>query len=343
LIIHSTPSPQQLPDDLKCLFSQVEQACPELTSRESGLVSIKELASILENLQLALGIGIFRDDKSIVPHDKAALHESAGAFAETVWQRLVQWRHETGSLLGLVENNHLRSLESSEVMTEMHKLCEKQSDFHWARLRSICDGMIRHFTAQVVDDDGIGTLTTRYSSQLAGIGGHWFRKSVALHTGIGFHTAVSAIFKICATFNEEFWLTSAKQKAFKDEIRPLSNLLTHLASCHLVILHASDGVLWDSAGVKKTDGLRYLTCQTDSLQPGWYIKAATVTEIICRALIHFDTMPNEPRVGCPALKSWGNLENRLIIEVQQWILEVFETFAVQPLIDRANLGTSHII
>jgi hypothetical protein len=303
----------------------------------SATISFRECIAVLEYTQVQLGVANVREVGIDSDHQKVGVHRSAGVLSEQVWQRLLSWSTTSPSGLGVLSapstSQMLVPISHGDLVEEMQSLCHKQSDFHWARLRALVDGMIRHFTQSVVADSSQEVLTNLYQDQLTSIGGHWFRKTAALHIGIGFHTAVSALFKSCATYTEVYWRLYQPKHSFASGLRPFLQLLSYIASCHLVVLHASDGIFWDSAGVKNTNaiGCRVNEGQTAENTVEWHVRSQTVQEIILRAIAHYNAMPEEPRVGCPALKSWGALDGRLFSKTQEWIVSLFEKYALPAI------------
>jgi hypothetical protein len=197
----------------------------------------------------------------------SVLAECVSEMGIPLWAAIDEWIATHSSVCGLAKaGEHPEALSSDEIINEGRRLWAMSKDFPWSRLRSLSDKLIKSFIDHNLPATGSEDLWRKYEAALEAAGQYWFRRSVGDHLSTGFHTAISANFKMLGMAVEvllrsdhnweargplnrgEAYLRFEDPRRMQAHLDSALDLATYLSTTHMSFLHASDGLLWDSAG-----------------------------------------------------------------------------------------------
>lgn len=221
----------------------------------------------------------------ITDNKKKELYKVTEGFIERSWQDISkELLTEDLGLGNLIIGDYLKELKT------------RGSAFPWAWIRARSEEAV--INRLRIDDD-----ITEYTKHLRKNGKYWFRETPHHHLKLGYHTAISAFWKMLggghALYLEK---TGQFSPSNRESLLKLSRVM---ATFNLEMLLALDGVLWDGAAANPLDleishdGEPHLTDETIEL----------VTE-------RFKD-PSQ-RLGCPALRTTA------FSGIQNWCEQVFD-------------------
>lgn len=206
----------------------------------------------------------------ITDKNKRELYKVAEGFIESTWTTI--------SRELLKEDLGLGHLEIGDYLRELKT---RGSAFPWAWMRARCEEALLN-RLKIKED------TTLYTKLLRKNGHYWFRETPYHHLKLGYHTAISAFWKMLGGGHA---LYMEKTGDFTEQNRrSLLKLTKIMATFNLEMLIALDGVLWDGAAANP------LTLEIS--KDGEPKLTDDVIELVRAKFIN----PSE-RLGCPALRT----------------------------------------
>lgn len=206
----------------------------------------------------------------ITDKNKRDLYKVTEGFIERTWQDISKDLFTDDLGLGKLEiDSYLKELKT------------RGSAFPWAWMRARCEEAVLN-RLEIKED------STLYTKLLRKNGRYWFRETPYQHLKLGYHTAISAFWKMLGGGHA---LYIERTSDFTEQNRrALLKLTKIMATFNLEMLIALDGVLWDGAAANpltleiSKDGEPKLTDETIKLVKSRFIN------------------PSE-RLGCPALRT----------------------------------------
>jgi hypothetical protein len=328
------------------------------------LVSSADFPAIIESLHEAASLERPAACRQPATGDdiRQLLSRYAGALGQAIWLDVAEWSRQNSEVFGLSDTSSatLIPLNASAIDSEMHRLWLQSIDFPWSRLRSLADKLVKHFVGRHCSASGIdevlrqignkeGLCLAGYQGALDKCGRYWFRRSIEEHQATGFHTALSANFKMLGAVPHlliSAWRSSDAGRAqaalaiveddamVQNLLRQAQDVAHYLATCHMEFLHASDNLLWDSAGSRAAHGL---AIDLTSTPPVICIGLPAVMEAAKRLeTARRNAGFPELRLGCPALKVRSGEGGSLVSAVRGWCASIFKKFAL-PLLYEEKL------
>lgn len=279
----------------------------------------------LESLQKEVGLTIKSGSQSI----KRGIFDEGTFFIGLLWEKISDWININDEVLGLAEirDGKLFPFDPESILREMEELYSRSKEFPPSKLRSYATKLSEHFVRKLLLDakETHPEKLLKYQELLSQDSRYWFRRTAAEHLQTGMHTAISANFKMISAAvlaGENSDLSLSETLKLIDKALDAAH---YLSTCHMAMLHAADGVLWDSAGFmepkgwSEEGGILYLSSSASKHSSDRFREAEPV---------FFE----EERIGCPALGAKTPLRgNRVASEVRNWCLDLSKKFYL-PLI-----------
>ncbi len=228
----------------------------------------------------------------ITDNNKRDLYKVTEGFIERTWQDISKDLFTDDLGLGKLEiDSYLKELKS------------RGSAFPWAWMRARCEeAVIKRL--KITDD------TTEYIKLLRKNGKYWFRETPYQHLKLGYHTAISAFWKMLGGGHA---LYLEKTGEFTPGNREsLLKVARMMATFNLEMLLALDGVLWDGAAANPLE--------LDILPDGEPRLNDQTIELVKNKF----TNPSQ-RLGCPALRTTA------FSGIQYWCEKVFDEIYLKNL------------
>lgn len=195
------------------------------------------------------------------------------------------------------------------------ELNKRNPAFPWAWFRSRCTEVLIEHLERVLPKilENNPKEANTYLKSLKKAGFYWFRQTPLHHLKLGYHTAISALWKmwgggveLCLKHNVE-WNEKMHEQFF--------NYAKQTASFHLEMLTAVDGVLWDGAGAT--------SIPASSFENGVPEISKEQIEMILSGFPKNPGQLSEGRFGCPALTSKATRTKSIFDGVAFWIEKIF--------------------
>lgn len=288
--------------------------------------------------------------RAVPPHLKQEIQELAALFSVLVWSQVEERIQEYPETLGfgVIEEEQLVPLSPAYIEEDLKRMWERSSEFPISRLRAWSSRVLEYTVHDLLggeepkillsSDTPVVEAFLRYRELLAGTRNYWFRRTPAEHIGTGFHTALSACYRMLGAAGglflaarDELPQKSEGPRHYLGELtQQFLEVAQYTATAHLVMLPVLDGIVWDSAG---STPLRQF--DRDSRQ-GPLVKREVLQLIVERARTAPWDAPREPRTGCPALR--GREAGQTIIRaVITWCRAATERWYWPQLIGSSKL------
>ena len=246
-------------------------------------------------------------------NSKASANYYAGLFIEKLWIDIKSWVDNNPESLGLAEkiDDKLQPYNEKALKHSILKIKAKNPLFPFSKFRAITTLVTDFFLEKIIENSCPLTLQ-KYKKSLKTAGIHWYRESPKEHLWTGMHTALSAHFKMAQEVLEadnnfnNFFLHYTE--AFK--------LIRYVASTHMDILKAVEGIIWDHAASQLGNSF-------EVLEGRFCIKDEAVKKIMGK--LDSNEKSLEARTGCPAMYS-GDMGDAVISEIGEWCINIIRKF-----------------
>lgn len=267
----------------------------------------------------------------------------------SIWDSIEAWLAHNGGVTILPDKNAegLVAMDPLILHDRLVDVWQQNINYAWSMLRSHTDFLFDFFcrTASTLEE-----LKTHYPEEYLSGSSYWFRRDPKTHMATGFHTAISCLFKLhAASYN--LWVGAAstesdlalKREALKvlhspelflQHSRPLLSLARVLATCHLCMLQATDGVLWDSAGSTSPHG--FFLVYSENGSEYFLDNELLENSLSCFSRLMAGKGYIEPRSGCPALLTVREDVPSLFGRISDYVTGIFMEYCF-PLYGRGGI------
>lgn len=211
----------------------------------------------------------------------------------------------------------------SDLSTYLVTLHERNPAFPWAWFRSRCTELLVEHLEKVLPKilEAHPKEAALYIKTLRKAGFYWFRQTPLHHLKLGYHTAISALWKmwgggyeLCLKHNIP-WDDKFQEKFF--------SYAKQTASFHLEMLTAVDGTLWDGAGAT--------SIPADGFDGGEPVISMEHIKKILEGFPKNPKMLSEGRLGCPALTSQAQNTKSVFDGVTMWTDKIFNEIYLKSI------------
>lgn len=276
---------------------------------------LREFARLLNEAQTERGFA-----RVASPSPKGELHGHAVTAMTDVWrivQDLIATFPESGGLVDPTSHPPT-PIAGTTIQEELAVIFARNPEFAIAKLRARASRVVEFAVTAYATRNA---TSEAYPDALARTHPYWFRRSITDHLGTGFHTALSAFFRMLGLAP----LIALRDRGTLDDIGSIIDQLFELtmatATAHLDLLAHVDGLIWDSAG--STPGARQFTVAAPPLPSAVSVRSQFAHQVLMR--LREPTSPfgsGEERRGCPAFHA--RVPRPLMLEVGAWCRDLAE-------------------